>query len=70
MAFPKMILLSVRQAITNMNQRHISELKSYKKPPKSIHQIVKAALYVFGAKPKEGNWMFDAHVKFNCGWMF
>jgi hypothetical protein len=69
MAFPKMILFSVRQAIMDMNQRYISELKSYKKPPKSIHQIIKAALYVFGAKPKEGKHNMKANVKFNHGLM-
>ncbi|KAJ3333567.1 EF-hand calcium-binding domain-containing protein 5 [Blyttiomyces sp. JEL0837] len=51
--FSKMMLLSARDSLAKLDNRAISELKSYKKPPPTIHRVLKAVLYIFGKLPKE-----------------
>lgn len=51
--FPKLLLLRQRESISNISASSISELKSYKRPPKSVFYICKGVLYIFGKKPKE-----------------
>lgn len=51
--FGKLLLLSARKAISKIDSKALAELKSYKKPPKSIHLMVKGPLYLFGHKQAE-----------------
>ncbi|KAI9328768.1 hypothetical protein DFJ73DRAFT_964407 [Zopfochytrium polystomum] len=53
MLFPKMMLLSAREYLSKLDNRSMSELRSYKKPPLTIHRVLKAVLYIFGYLPKE-----------------
>jgi len=53
LAFGKHLILSVRNLLRSLDSKSIAELRSYKKPPKSIHLILKGALYIFGHTPKE-----------------
>ncbi|KAJ3196481.1 EF-hand calcium-binding domain-containing protein 5 [Irineochytrium annulatum] len=54
MLFPKMMLLSARELLKKLDSRALAELKSYKKPPLTIHRVMKSVLYVSGRAPKEG----------------
>ncbi|KAI8622030.1 hypothetical protein BC830DRAFT_1091244 [Chytriomyces sp. MP71] len=51
--FPKMMLVSARQYLSKLDNKAISELKSYKKPPIAVLKVLKAVLYLHGKKPKE-----------------
>ncbi|KAJ3056146.1 EF-hand calcium-binding domain-containing protein 5 [Rhizophlyctis rosea] len=51
--FAKMMLLDARLALSRLDSRAMSELRSYKKPPLTVHKIIKAVLYLFGKTPKE-----------------
>ncbi|KAJ3073446.1 EF-hand calcium-binding domain-containing protein 5 [Podochytrium sp. JEL0797] len=51
--FPKMMLIAARSWISKLDNKAISELKSYKKPPPAVMKVLKAVLYLFGKKPKE-----------------
>ncbi|KAI8800180.1 hypothetical protein BJ742DRAFT_881297 [Cladochytrium replicatum] len=63
MLFPKLMLLSAREALGSLDSAAISELRSYRKPPLTVHKIIKGVLYVFGKLPKEVKKWSDA-VKF------
>ncbi|RKO92796.1 hypothetical protein BDK51DRAFT_44140 [Blyttiomyces helicus] len=52
--FPKLMLLNVRDYLSKLDNKAISELRSYRKPPPTIHKIIKGVLYLFGKMPKEG----------------
>jgi hypothetical protein len=54
MLFPKMMLKSTRDSLAKLEKKALSELHSYKKPPVTIHRVVKGVLYLFGKLPKEG----------------
>jgi hypothetical protein len=60
--FPKLLLLDQREAILNISSKSISELKSYKRPPKSVLFICKGVLYIFGKKPKECNFLIHIYI--------
>ena len=51
--FPKLMLTSLREVLSRISSKSISELKSYKRPPITIYRIVKGVLYLFGKKPRE-----------------
>ncbi|KAJ3023323.1 EF-hand calcium-binding domain-containing protein 5 [Thoreauomyces humboldtii] len=51
--FPKLMLQSARSALSKLNNNALSELRSYRKPPPTIHKVIKAVLYLFGKLPKE-----------------
>ncbi|EGF82528.1 hypothetical protein BATDEDRAFT_86689 [Batrachochytrium dendrobatidis JAM81] len=51
--FGKIVLGYVRELLLKMDNRALAELRSYKKPPKSVHRLVKGVLYIFGKTPKE-----------------
>ncbi|KAJ3136959.1 EF-hand calcium-binding domain-containing protein 5 [Physocladia obscura] len=51
--FPKMMLIAARSWLSKLDNKAISELKSYKKPPPAVLKVLKAVLYLFGRKPKE-----------------
>ena len=51
--FAKLLLVNARKGMAKIDFQAIAELKSYKKPPKSIHLIMKGPLYIFGHAPKE-----------------
>ncbi|KAJ3025349.1 UNVERIFIED_CONTAM: EF-hand calcium-binding domain-containing protein 5 [Siphonaria sp. JEL0065] len=51
--FPKMMLIAARNWLSKLDNKAISELKSYKKPPPAVLKVLKAVLYLFGKKPKE-----------------
>jgi hypothetical protein len=51
--FPKMMLLSARDYLCKLDHRSISEIRSYKKPPVTVHRVLKAVLYIFGKLPKD-----------------
>ncbi|KAJ3417345.1 EF-hand calcium-binding domain-containing protein 5 [Chytridiales sp. JEL 0842] len=51
--FPKMMLMSARDYLSKIDNRAISEIRSYKKPPVTVHRVLKAVLYIFGKLPKE-----------------
>ncbi|KAJ3240078.1 EF-hand calcium-binding domain-containing protein 5 [Chytriomyces hyalinus] len=61
--FPKMMLVAARQYLSKLDNKAISELKSYKKPPTAVLKVLKAVLYMFGKKPKEVQTWSDV-VKF------
>lgn len=42
-----------RESLSLLDTAAISELKSYKKPPRIIMRVLKATLYLLGKKPKE-----------------
>lgn len=52
--FPKLMLLNARDALSKLSSNALSELRSYRKPPATIHKVVKAVLFLFGKTPKEG----------------
>ena len=58
MLFSKLMLFSARKIISNFDNRALSEIRSYKKPPQSVHRILKAVHYIFGKTPKEG-WIYN-----------
>ncbi|KAJ3045424.1 EF-hand calcium-binding domain-containing protein 5 [Rhizophlyctis rosea] len=58
--FARMMLLDARLALSRLDVRAISELKSYKKPPLTVHKIIKAVLYLFGKTPKQVKVWADA----------
>lgn len=60
MFFGKMMLLSARDLLSKLDNRSMSELRSYKHPPQTIHRIIKAVLYLFGHAPKEVKKWADA----------
>jgi hypothetical protein len=51
LVFGKLVLKSTRAELSNLDAAALAELKSYRKPPKSIHRIMKGALYLFGHSP-------------------
>ncbi|KAI8821360.1 uncharacterized protein EV422DRAFT_496010 [Fimicolochytrium jonesii] len=51
--FPKLLLMNVRAALAKLDNKTLSELRSYRKPPDTIHKVVKGVLYLFGKTPKE-----------------
>ncbi|KAJ3384832.1 EF-hand calcium-binding domain-containing protein 5 [Entophlyctis sp. JEL0112] len=51
--FPKMMLIAARNWLSKLDNKSISELRSYKKPPVAVMKVLKAVLYLFGKKPKE-----------------
>jgi hypothetical protein len=51
--FPKLMLTNLREVLSRLSSKSISELKSYKRPPITIYRIVKGVLYLFGKKPRE-----------------
>ncbi|KAJ3162811.1 EF-hand calcium-binding domain-containing protein 5 [Geranomyces michiganensis] len=51
--FPKLLLQSARTALGRLDSKLLSELRSYRKPPATIHKVVKAVLYLFGKLPRE-----------------
>ncbi|KAI9202222.1 uncharacterized protein BJ171DRAFT_628618 [Polychytrium aggregatum] len=51
--FSKMMLLSARESLANLDSQAISELRSYKKPPATVLKIIQAVLYIFGKHPKD-----------------
>ncbi|KAJ3186487.1 EF-hand calcium-binding domain-containing protein 5 [Gaertneriomyces sp. JEL0708] len=53
MLFPHLLLLNTREALSTLTSNHMSELRSYRKPPPTIHKVVKGVLYLFGKLPKE-----------------
>ncbi|KAI9014654.1 hypothetical protein BC832DRAFT_546037 [Gaertneriomyces semiglobifer] len=53
MLFPHLLLLNTREALSTLTSNHMSELRSYRKPPATIHKVVKGVLYLFGKVPKE-----------------
>lgn len=59
MMFGKYLLEKYRGEISSLSAKSIAELKSYRVPPKSVHKILKAALYIFGFTPKERNFTFN-----------
>lgn len=48
------MLLSARDALGKLDNKALSELRSYRKPPATIHKVIKGVLYLFGKTPKEG----------------
>ncbi|KAI8915257.1 hypothetical protein DFJ77DRAFT_461843 [Powellomyces hirtus] len=51
--FPKLMLLSARSALSKLDNKMLSELRSYRKPPATIHKVIKGVLYLFGKTPQE-----------------
>nr|KAJ3422327.1 EF-hand calcium-binding domain-containing protein 5 [Polyrhizophydium stewartii] len=51
--FGKIVLMHVRDLLSRLDAKALAELRSYKKPPASIHRLVKGTLYIFGRTPKE-----------------
>ncbi|KAI8589353.1 hypothetical protein BDZ88DRAFT_489077 [Geranomyces variabilis] len=51
--FPKLLLQSARTALGKVDNKMLSELRSYRKPPATIHKVVKGVLYLFGKLPRE-----------------
>ncbi|KAI8901952.1 hypothetical protein BC833DRAFT_575684 [Globomyces pollinis-pini] len=51
MLFCKVMLLIAREKLGLIDSRAIAELKSYRKPPQSVHRILKGLFYLFGYKP-------------------
>ena len=52
--FPKMLLLNARESLSRLDNKALSELRSYRKPPQTIHLVVKGVLYLFGWVEREG----------------
>jgi hypothetical protein len=53
MMFGKYLLHKTRDNIASLSAKSIAEFRSYRVPPKSIHKILKASLYLFGSLPKD-----------------
>ncbi|KAJ3259794.1 EF-hand calcium-binding domain-containing protein 5 [Boothiomyces macroporosus] len=51
--FGKVMLLQAREGIAQLDSKSIAEMRSYRKPPQSVHRIIKGALYLFGHQPKD-----------------
>ncbi|TPX33989.1 hypothetical protein SmJEL517_g03202 [Synchytrium microbalum] len=51
--FGKLMLSSIRSVLSGLDSKSLAELRSYRRPPATVHKICKAVLYVFGKKPKE-----------------
>lgn len=53
MIFATFMLDSIRESIRELDSSAIAELKSYKKPPPTIHKVLKCYCYLFGKTPKQ-----------------
>ncbi|KAJ3361417.1 EF-hand calcium-binding domain-containing protein 5 [Allomyces javanicus] len=51
--FAKFMLDQIRDSISKLDASAIAELKSYKKPPLTIHKVLKCLCYLFGKTPKQ-----------------
>ncbi|KAI9095120.1 hypothetical protein DFS34DRAFT_626735 [Phlyctochytrium arcticum] len=51
--FHKLLLAEARRSIAQIDSKALSELRSYRKPPVTVHRVVKGVLYLFGKVPKE-----------------
>ncbi|ORZ39843.1 hypothetical protein BCR44DRAFT_54826 [Catenaria anguillulae PL171] len=51
--FAKFMLDSLRDSISKLDNAAIAELKSYKKPPPTIHKVLKCLCFLFGKTPKQ-----------------
>ncbi|KAJ3388842.1 EF-hand calcium-binding domain-containing protein 5 [Lobulomyces angularis] len=51
--FSKLMLMAARNLLRKLDNKALSELKSYKKPPTVIYQVMKATLLLFGINPSE-----------------
>ncbi|KAJ1509711.1 EF-hand calcium-binding domain-containing protein 5 [Coelomomyces lativittatus] len=51
--FVTFMLDSIRESIRELDSSAIAELKSYKKPPPTIHKVLKCLCYLFGKTPKQ-----------------
>ncbi|KAL7752608.1 hypothetical protein RI367_002142 [Sorochytrium milnesiophthora] len=63
LVFAKYMLSTIRDSISELDSSAIAELKSYKKPPPTIHKVLKCILYLFGKTPKQVRLWSDT-VKF------
>ncbi|KAI9217300.1 hypothetical protein BC828DRAFT_391520 [Blastocladiella britannica] len=53
MIFARFMLDTIRDSISKLDASAIAELKSYKKPPLTIHKVLKCLCYLFGKVPKQ-----------------
>ncbi|KAI8929228.1 hypothetical protein BC831DRAFT_6174 [Entophlyctis helioformis] len=51
--FGKILLNHVRELLFKIDAKALAELRSYKKPPKSVHRLIKGALYILARPPKK-----------------
>jgi hypothetical protein len=55
MLFGKYLLEKCQKDINALTSKSVAELRSYRVPPKSVHRVLKGALYIFGHTPKDCN---------------
>jgi hypothetical protein len=51
--FHKLMLLNANDYVKKLTKNSLSEIRSYKRPPKNVVFILKAVLYSLGRQPKE-----------------